>query len=141
METPPIIANAFWLTDVKKYGDRLRGLVRTGRCLVAPMLREGEGDWVVCVVNSKKDGTDTETTCVVKHTLSLSVSAQSLLESRLQSIFRTRRVTYCRFNMEEPTSHVVTLLEILMSRVHANPTKLQEISENSQCAHMTLTMH
>ena len=130
------IANVFWLTHKDKHRDRLRGLVRSGGTVVAPMLRADTGAWIACTVTTETTATETEVRCVVSHGAELDASALQQLQTTVETTFLARRVTFSGYDLAPPRGHVVALLAILVAHLRTDPATSERVRENfTLCAH------
>ena len=136
VEPSTTIANAFFLTQPDKHKERLRGLMRKARCVLAPALQKGSEEWLLCRIKSEKKAGELDVHCVVSHSNELTAETRLQLEGTLERSLQCGCVTYRPYLLDGRTSHVVVLFEILAARLGTTTTQLHAISENfTLCAH------
>ena len=99
------------------------------------MLRHGANDWLAGTISFNGVSAQAEAECVVSQSTELSRGEQQKLEATLENAFSRRKMTYRRYDLDGPKSHVVALFEVLSARLQPCQEKLQEIRANFvQCA-------
>ena len=93
-EASTTVANAFYLTQPDKHRERLRGLLRKARCVLAPALQKESDEWLLCTVMSEKTAGEVNVSCVVSHSNELAADERLKLEGTLERSLQCGSVTY-----------------------------------------------